>query len=80
MMSADLFSDLGLADGIAAAAEAAGFDTPTAIQEAAIPLLRRGNNVVVIGAPGSGARSAVLLALIDRLVAEGATAPDDDEE
>ena len=35
MMSADLFSDLGLADGIAAAAEAAGFDTPTAIQEAA---------------------------------------------
>ena len=50
-MSADLFSDLGLADGVAAAAEEAGFDTPTSIQEAAIPLLRRGNNVVVVGAP-----------------------------
>ena len=79
-MSADLFSDLGLAEGVAAAAEEAGFDTPTAIQEAAIPLLRRGNNVVVIGAPGSGARSGILLALIDRLIAEGATVPEDDDE
>lgn len=79
-MSADLFSDLGLAAGVAAAAEEAGFDTPTSIQEAAIPLLRRGNNMVVVGAPGSGARTAILLSLIDRLLAEGAATPDEEEE
>ena len=79
-MPADLFSDLGLADKVAAAAEEAGLDAPTSIQEAAIPLLRRGNNMVVVGAPGSGARTAILLALIDRLVVETADEPDEDDD
>ncbi len=61
------FGELGLRIEVVDAAASAGFDAPSAIQRAAVPVLRRGANVVLVGASGSGATTAWVLALLDRL-------------
>lgn len=66
-MSGD-FASLGISAELAARAAAVGFDGPTRIQKAAIPILRRGGNAVVRASSGSGLTAAVLLGLLDRLV------------
>jgi ATP-dependent RNA helicase DeaD len=65
------FAELGLGDGIRAAARAAGYAAPTPLQAAAIPVLRRGGNVLLHASAGAGVTAAFGLALLDRLV-EGA--------
>ena len=67
------FEELGLAPRLAAAAAAAGFDEPSPLQRAAIPVLRRGGNAALVASSGSGVTAAWALALLDRLfVAEAA--------
>lgn len=61
------FAALGLSATLAERALAVGFDAPTPIQQAAIPVLRRGGNAVIRGSAGSGVTAAVLLSLLDRL-------------
>ncbi|HET9983049.1 MAG TPA: DEAD/DEAH box helicase [Longimicrobiales bacterium] len=62
-----MFSDLGLRPGLVRAAEEAGFAGPTPLQEATIPVLRRGANAVVEASSGAGVTAAVGLPLLDRL-------------
>jgi ATP-dependent RNA helicase DeaD len=72
------FSDLGLAPQLAAAAAAAGFDRPTSVQIAAIPVLRRGGNAALGASSGSGVTAAWALALLDRLYASSESSTEGD--
>jgi ATP-dependent RNA helicase DeaD len=65
------FEDLGLSDALLEALAAEGIERPTSLQEAAIPVLRRGNNLLLAGAPGAGTLVAWGAALLDRLAPEG---------
>jgi ATP-dependent RNA helicase DeaD len=64
---AERFEELGIAPGVAAGAEAAGWVEPTALQRDALPILRRGNNAVLHAASGAGATGAYGLGILDRL-------------
>jgi ATP-dependent RNA helicase DeaD len=61
------FASLGLSAPLSERARELGFDLPSRIQAAAIPVLRRGSNAVVWASAGSGITATVLLALLDRL-------------
>lgn len=63
------FAELGIASELVAAATAAGFDEPTPLQSAAIPVLRRGGNAALIASSGSGVTATWALGLLDRLYA-----------
>jgi ATP-dependent RNA helicase DeaD len=67
------FGDLGLRSELSGAAEAAGFDVPTSLQRASVPVLRRGGNTVLIAGSGSGATTAWILGVLDRLAGEAVT-------
>jgi len=67
----DTFEDLGVAPEIAEALAAEGIEKPTPLQEDAIPILRRGNNLALAAGPGSGILTAWTAGLLDRLGAEG---------
>lgn len=67
---AETFGDLGLRQELVDAADDAGWDSPTALQRDAVPVLRRGGNVVLHASPGSGKTAAYGLALLDRLIEE----------
>ncbi|HEX7049685.1 MAG TPA: DEAD/DEAH box helicase [Longimicrobiales bacterium] len=69
------FDELGLRAELVTAAETAGYDAPTALQRAAIPVLRRGGNAVLHASAGAGLVAAYGLALLDRL-ADGAPEAD----
>ncbi|MEJ2502370.1 MAG: DEAD/DEAH box helicase, partial [Gemmatimonadota bacterium] len=71
----DTFEDLGIAPELAAAAESLGWDAPRGLQRDALPVIRRGNNVVLHASAGSGAAGAYGLGLLDRLLSD--PAPDD---
>jgi len=64
---ADSFTELGISSELAAGLTALGYQRPTSIQRAAIPVIRRGGNVVIQAATGAGAGVAYGLAVIDRL-------------
>src|SRR5688500_471601 len=68
---ADSFAELGISGALADGAAALGYQRPTSIQRAAIPVIRRGGNVVIQAATGGGAGVAYGIALIDRLVELG---------
>jgi len=48
-----------------------GFTKPTLIQETAIPAVRRGEHVLVIGPTGEGKTEAALLPILERMMCEG---------
>ncbi|MEM7416136.1 MAG: DbpA RNA binding domain-containing protein [Gemmatimonadota bacterium] len=50
----DTFEELGLAPELVEALAAEGIETPTPLQRDAIPVLRKGNNLVFDAGPGSG--------------------------
>lgn len=52
------FEDLGVTPELTEALAAEGIETPTPIQESAIPILRKGNNLVLEAGPGSGLLAA----------------------
>ncbi|MFP4624036.1 MAG: DEAD/DEAH box helicase, partial [Gemmatimonadota bacterium] len=67
---ADRFEDLGIAPELVAGVEAVGWEVPGGLQREALPVIRRGNNVVLHASAGSGVVGAWGLGVLDRLIAE----------
>lgn len=67
----DSFEDLGLSADLVEALAAEGIERPTSLQEAAIPVLRRGNNLLLAAGPGAGTLVAWGAPLLEHLAAEG---------
>jgi ATP-dependent RNA helicase RhlE len=64
------FSDFGLAAPILRALQSAGYDTPTAIQAQAIPIILAGRDVLGIAQTGTGKTAAFALPILERLAAD----------
>lgn len=65
---ADTFEGLGIAPELVEAVEAVGWMAPAGLQRDALPVIRRGNNVVLHASPGAGATGAYGLGIMDRLI------------
>tara|TARA_R110002051_G_scaffold259024_1_gene318352 strand:+ start:185 stop:1504 length:1320 start_codon:yes stop_codon:yes gene_type:complete len=65
-----LFSEFALHERLLKGLEELKFDTPTQVQEAAIPLAIEGNDLHVIAQTGSGKTGAFVLPLLQRLMTE----------
>lgn len=63
----DSFEDLGLPEELVEALAAEGIERPTPLQEAAIPVLRRGNNLLLAAGPGSGTLVAWGVPALERI-------------
>ena len=61
------FSHLGLSLKVLSAVEAAGFDTPTPIQDKAIPIAVTGRDVLGIAQTGTGKTASFVLPMLTRL-------------
>jgi ATP-dependent RNA helicase DeaD len=61
------FSDLGLSDSVLKGLKAVGYETPSAIQAATIPLLLEGRDVVGLAQTGTGKTAAFALPILSRL-------------
>jgi ATP-dependent RNA helicase DeaD len=61
------FDEIDVAPELVEALAAEGIEQPTALQEAVIPILRRGNNLVLAAGPGSGVLVAWLVPVLGRL-------------
>ncbi len=68
----DTFEELGLSPEITDALAAEGIERPTALQEAVVPVLKRGNPLLMAAGPGGGILVAWGAPLLDRIEAEGA--------
>jgi ATP-dependent RNA helicase RhlE len=66
-MTAEAFRALGLSAELAAACTQAGFDTPTPIQQQAVPAVLRGQDVLALAPTGSGKTAAFALPLLQAL-------------
>ena len=62
------FEALGLHESVYAAIRDAGYTTPTPIQREAIPLARRGRDLIGLAQTGTGKTAAFTLPIIDRLI------------
>jgi superfamily II DNA/RNA helicase len=60
-------ADSGVDQRLVAAAGAAGWERLTALQAAAMPVLRRGGNAVLHASTGAGVTGAIGLPVLDRL-------------
>ena len=67
----DSFEDLGLQPQLIEVLASEGIERPTALQEQAIPVLRRGSSAVLQGAPGAGLLVAYGAPLLHRIAPEG---------
>jgi ATP-dependent RNA helicase DeaD len=61
------FSELGLSDPVLKALKDVGYETPSAIQAATIPLLLEGRDVVGLAQTGTGKTAAFALPIVSRL-------------
>jgi superfamily II DNA/RNA helicase len=61
------FSHLGLSLKVLSAVEAAGFDTPTPIQDKAIPIAVSGRDVLGVAQTGTGKTASFVLPMLTRL-------------
>ena len=61
------FSELGLSEKVLNAVEASGYDTPTPIQEQAIPYVLQGRDVLGIAQTGTGKTAAFTLPMLSTL-------------
>ncbi|MGB2374152.1 MAG: DEAD/DEAH box helicase [Candidatus Puniceispirillaceae bacterium] len=68
------FLDLGLSDGLANAVDALGYEKPTPIQEAAIPSVLMGRDILGSAQTGTGKTASFTLPMIDILDAGRAKA------
>jgi ATP-dependent RNA helicase RhlE len=64
------FSNLGLAAPILRGLQSAGYDTPTAIQAQAIPIVLAGRDVLGIAQTGTGKTAAFALPILQRLATD----------
>ena len=62
------FSHFGFDPRIAAAVEAAGYHTPTPIQEQAIPVVLQGRDMLGVAQTGTGKTAAFVLPILQRLI------------
>lgn len=62
------FSDLALHDSLLDGLDAMGFDTPTPIQEQAIPIILQGKDLIGCAQTGTGKTAAFVLPVIDRIL------------
>ena len=62
------FTDLGLAPEILQAVRDAGYERPTPIQAAAIPLALKGRDLIGLAQTGTGKTAAFTLPILDRLI------------
>lgn len=70
------FSETGLAQPLVDGAVALGYETPTALQRAALPIVRRGGNIAIRGSTGAGTTFAWGAGVLERLAAmEGGEGP-----
>lgn len=67
MPAASDFRDLGLGGQTLEAVTALGYDSPTAVQQRAIPLLLSGRDVIVQAPTGTGKTAAYGLPIVERL-------------
>lgn len=67
----DSFEDLGIAPELIEALAAEGIEVPTPIQESALPLVRKGNNLVLEAGPGSGLMVAWAAGILDHIESGG---------
>jgi superfamily II DNA/RNA helicase len=68
------FSDLGLSEDVLRAVADAGYETPTPIQEQAIPLVFQGLDILGCAQTGTGKTASFTLPMIDKLAAGQAKA------
>ena len=61
------FNELGLSEKVLKAVEASGYDTPTPIQEQAIPHALQGRDVLGIAQTGTGKTAAFTLPMLSML-------------
>ena len=61
------FNELGLSARSLAAVEALGYETPTPVQEQAIPLVLRGRDIIAAAKTGTGKTAAFSLPILDGL-------------
>jgi ATP-dependent RNA helicase RhlE len=64
------FKSLGLSEKLLAAVAASGYETPTPIQQAAIPAVLEGHDIMGLAQTGTGKTAAFGLPLIDKLLAD----------
>jgi len=69
------FSDLGLLPGLVAAVTEKGYSTPTPIQQAAIPAVLSGRDVLAGAQTGTGKTAGFVLPILQRLGARQGVAP-----
>ena len=69
------FASLGLSPALVDAASERGYDTPTAIQAAAIPAVLRGSDVLASAQTGSGKTAAFALPMLQRMHGLGRATP-----
>jgi ATP-dependent RNA helicase DeaD len=67
------FSALGLSNDLVAALAALGYEEPTPVQDAAIPLMLAGRDVLAQAATGTGKTAAFALPMLQRITEAGAT-------
>jgi ATP-dependent RNA helicase RhlE len=75
-MSTTRFSDLGLSQPVLRALEDCGYTEPTPIQEAAIPIVSAGYDLIASAQTGTGKTAAFTLPLIDDIAARPAAKGD----
>src|SRR5689334_15487731 len=73
------FNDLGLREPLLMALEEEGIEHPTALQAAAVPVLRREGNLVARASSGSGKTLAYALGVFDRIEPRAASDGDEGE-
>ncbi|MGH7476420.1 MAG: DbpA RNA binding domain-containing protein [Longimicrobiales bacterium] len=61
------FEELGIRGELVDTVEQLGYRAPTRVQREAVPMLRRGGNVVILASAGSGALAAYGLGVLDRI-------------
>lgn len=64
------FNDFNLADPVMEGIEAMGYEKPSPIQEAAIPIILGGHDLIACAQTGTGKTAAFLLPLIHRLLGD----------
>jgi ATP-dependent RNA helicase DeaD len=63
------FEDLGVSPELTEALASEGIETPTPLQEDAVPVIRQGNNLIMNAGPGSGMLVAWLVPVLERIEA-----------
>ena len=69
------FAELGLDPRLLGVLQELGYEEPTPIQRAAIPILREGRDLVGQAETGTGKTAAFALPLLERLTGDGAAGP-----